>query len=169
MLESSNKERLEAEISRLISFIAEGREEFFRLTGNRLDSSDDFLNHWISKETFAKSRALSQTDLNIQLLYIKLSSYYDLIGADKAETTKIPRNAFAHHSSDLIFNGRVQYNFFLHKVSLNFKKFAYIFYKENAGEELDDHQSKMIIFELDRDIRDFLDIYVKDQVGSVEQ
>jgi hypothetical protein len=160
-VETSNKERLEGEISALITFLADERQEFFRLTENSLDSSDDFLNHFISKETFAKSKILGQAALNVQLLYIKLCSYYELTSAQELKSVRLPRQAFAHHSTDLIFCERTQYNFFFHKVSHNFRRFAYIFYKENVGEEFDEKSSKMLIFELDKDIKAFIDLWTK--------
>lgn len=84
MMASSNRERLEQEIVQLIYFIVEGRNFFFEKTGYSANSPDDFLNHFKSKELFAAHRELVQLELNIQLLYIKLSSYYRLVAKGSA-------------------------------------------------------------------------------------
>lgn len=104
---------------------------------------------------------LAQLELNIQLLYIKLPSYYELIANSEAKKVAVrkARNAFAHELTDLMFNKRVKYNFFLHKVAENFKKVQFIFYEEdNEGSEKE-VLSKTFDLELDKDINNFLAIW----------
>ena len=160
MLSATNKERIEQEIVSLIKFISDGRRLFYKITGFSRDSSDNFLNHFVSKDIFSSYPELTQTELNIQLLYVKLASYYELIRESKARNeVKKARNAFAHELTDLIFNKRVNYNFFLHKVSENFKKLQFIFYDETAeGQQV---LSKIFDIQLDKDINDFLKIWSK--------
>lgn len=158
MLTRTNKERLEQEIANLIKFIAEGREIFFKEANFSLQSSDSWLNHFISKELFHKHPELIQLELNIQLLYIKLSSYYQLVPDGKTKDLKRPRNAFAHELTDLIFNKRVKYNFFLHKVSENFKKIEFIFYEEGSNEN-NEIFVKNLDLNLHDDINDFLSVW----------
>ncbi len=160
MLASSNKERLEQEIANLIRLISLGREVFFTKTGHTLDSSDNFLDHFVSKELFQTDSVLIQLELNIQLLYVKLSSYYQLTSSSKATALKKLRNAFSHELTDLIFNKRVHYNFFLHKVTENFKKVLFIFYEEDA-KTLDKTLTKTLILDLDLDINNFLSTWSK--------
>jgi hypothetical protein len=59
-----------------------------------------------------------------------------------------------------VFGKDVNYNFFLHKVSENFKKIQFIFYDE---EGMDNPESavKTVDLELDKDIRIFLQIWSK--------
>ncbi|MDQ5957451.1 MAG: hypothetical protein QG614_426 [Patescibacteria group bacterium] len=135
MITFSPKQRLEQEISTLITFISYGRELYYEKTGFTRSSSKEWYNHWLCKELFNENEYLLQTDLNIQLLYIKLNSYYEIYPKEiRSTNTKLPRNAFAHAHNDEIFKGRVKYNYFLHKVSEDFSKFMYLFYaidKEN--------------------------------------
>lgn len=157
MLTSSNKERLEQEIANLINFISEGRSFFFKKSGGGLNSSDDFLNHFVSKDLFNAHPELKQLELNIQLLYIKLAAYYELVSKDKIEAINWQRNAFAHATTDLIFNRRAKYHFFLHKVSHNFKKIRLIFVEETEAEDHDlQDSSKVLDLDLNKDINDFL-------------
>jgi hypothetical protein len=157
MLTGSNKERLQQEIGNLIKLISDGRTFFFRKTRFTVNSSDNFLNHFTCIELFNSHQELTQLELNIQLLYIKLSSYYQLVSDKKMETLKKPRNAFAHDFTDLIFNKRVRYNFFLYKVSENFKRVEFLFYTENpiGG----DPEVKTLDLDLDNDIKDFIAIW----------
>lgn len=161
MLAGTNKERLEQEIANLIGFICEGREVFFKESGLSLNSSDNFLNHFVCKELFQKHRALIQLELNIQLIYIKLASYYQLQSKEKVGEVKKQRNAFAHELTDLIFNKRVKYNFFLHKVSENFRRVQFIFYQEDAPNGTDNMLVKTLTLELHKDINDFITIWSK--------
>jgi len=155
MLAGTNKERLEQEIAALIDFISEGRRFFFNATGYSRSSSDNYVNHFVSKEVFHSHRELKQLELNIQLLYIKLASYYAVLNDSKGQgRVKKARNVFAHELTDLIFKKRVKYNFFLHKVSENFKRIQFIFYEETP--EGNDLLSKTFDIELDKDINDFL-------------
>lgn len=158
MIAGSNKERLEQEIANLIGFISDGREYFYRLTGNTIHSSDEMMNHFDVMELFQTHKELIQLDLNIQLLYIKLSSYFTITSkaTSRSKGILVPRNAFAHDLADLVFDGRVKYNFFLYKVSLNFKKIEFLFYEESPGDE---PKVKIVPLDLDGDINQFLDIW----------
>ncbi len=159
MLKGSNKERLEQEIANLIVFICNGRSFFFQKTGFDVNSSNNWLNHWKSKELFQKHLELRQLELNIQLLYIKLSSYYQLISSNKVRDTKKLRNVFAHGLTSMVFNKKAKYNFFLHKVTENFKKIQFIFYEENP-EQLEG-LIKPLNLNLDKIINDFIIIWTK--------
>ncbi|MFA6446406.1 MAG: hypothetical protein WCW14_04140 [Candidatus Paceibacterota bacterium] len=163
MLATGNKGRLEQEIATLIGFIAEGRAFFFAKTGFSVESSDGFLNHFVSKEVLNGNVELNQLQLNIQLLYIKLSSYYKLLANSKEKGIRKPRNVFAHDLTDMVFGERVNYNFFLHKVSENFKRVQYVFYDEN-GMETFPPNVKSFDLELDKDIKDFLSIWSNAEV-----
>lgn len=167
MLTSSNKERLEQEIANLIRFISDGREFFFKKTGLNRNSSDDFLNHWKSKELFQTHLELRQLELNIQLFYIKLSSYYKLLSNAKDRSLKKQRNAFAHELTDLIFDKRAKYNFFLHKVSQNFKKIQFVFYEENPPDEED--FTRTLELDLDKDINDFIKVWTNNSPSTTIQ
>ncbi|MDO8530158.1 MAG: hypothetical protein Q7S10_02015 [bacterium] len=156
MITGSNKERIEQEILSLIKFIINGRVFFFQKTGFSLQSSDDFQNHWESKELFQSYSELRQLELNIQLFYIKLSSYYKLVSREKVSSVAKPRNAFAHELNPIIFKGQVKYNFFLHKVTKNFKKVQFAFYEENNG-----GNTKALDLDLDKDINEFINIAKK--------
>ncbi|MDE2096051.1 MAG: hypothetical protein KGL39_02280 [Patescibacteria group bacterium] len=159
MLTKSNKERLEQEIANLIDLISTGRNFFFQKTGFNVRSSNNFLNHWKSKELFQAHLELRQLELNIQLLYIKLASYYQLISDKKVGNVKKQRNAFAHELTNLIFSKKVKYNFFLHKVTENFKRIQFVFYEENpvSGDGL----VKTLDVDLDKDINDFILSWMK--------
>ena len=151
MLTGSNQKRLEQEVANLIDFITRGRDFFFQKAGLNRNSSDDFLNHWAVKELFQAHLELRQLELNIQLFYIKLSSYYQLLSDGKGAKLKKQRNAFAHELTDMIFSKRVQYNFFLHKVTKNFKKIQFVFYEESGGDLV-----KTVDLNLDKDINKFI-------------
>ncbi len=157
MLAETNKRRLEKEILNLIKFISKGRDFFFDKTGLSYGSSDNWFDHFLCKELFSKYPELVQLELNIQLLYVKLSSYYQLISSEKKITLIKPRNAFAHELTDLIFNKRVRYNFFFHKVTENFKKIQFIFYEEVNG-ETEKQLVTNLDLELDTDINYFFKI-----------
>lgn len=159
MLTGSNRNRLEQEIANLITFIVDGREKFFEVTGNSFNSLDNLVNHWEIIDLFQKHSELIQLELNIQLFYIKLSSYYDLIG-EKNSSVNIKRNVFAHALSNLVFSKKIKYNFILYRVSENFKKIVFLFYKEESFEKM---ESKNISLDLDKDIKDFLLIWDKNQ------
>ena len=161
MITGSNKERLEQEIANLIQLISDGREFFFKESGLNRNSSDSFFNHWKSKELFQAHIELRQLELNIQLFYIKLASYYQLLSNSKNRDVKKQRNAFVHELTDLIFSKRVEYNFFLHKVTKNFKKIQFIFYEENSTEN--EGLSKTLDLELDKDINDFIAVWTAPQ------
>ncbi len=154
MLTGSNKERLEQEIANLIDLISNGRTFYFQKTGFSTKSSNNFLGHWKSKELFQAHLELRQLELNIQLLYIKLASYYQLVVDNKIGNVKKQRNAFAHELTDLIFNKRVKYNFFLHKVTENLKKVQFVFYEEASTDE--QGLVKTLDLDLDKDITDFI-------------
>ena len=158
MLKGSNTERLEQEIAHLISFISEGRELFFKKTGNSLASNDEYVNHLKTIELFQEDKALIQLDLNIQLLYIKLSSYYDGMSKKWSRDVRVPRNIFAHKLTDLVFNKKVKYNFFIYRVSNNFKKVKYLFYSEQLV-VADNSTTKVIELNLHKDINDFLEVW----------
>ncbi len=162
MIAGNNKGRLEQEIANLITFISEGRELFFSLTGNNLDSSDEMLNHFTVMDLFQANRELIQLDLNIQLLYIKLSSYYSITSKDdfKNKRIRLPRNAFAHDWNELVFDGKVKYNFLIYKISHNFKKVTYMFYKED-GDEKDEAVIKTVVLDIHEDINHFLSVWGK--------
>lgn len=155
MVTLKNKERLEQEISNLINLIARGRAFFFAQTETSLESSEDWFDHFATKDLFQKHLELIQLELNIQLLYIKLPAYYDLL--DEKGALKKPRNAFAHELTDLIFSKRVKYNFFLHNVTCNFKKIEYLFYTEGSGESEGSVDATPLILNLDEDIGFFLE------------
>jgi hypothetical protein len=159
MLKGSNKERLEQEIANLIILIGDGRKLFFKTTGYSLTSPDTFFNHFYTMELFQDKKRFIQLDLNIQLLYIKLSSYYQAVLPKKTTGIKTSRNAFSHYLTDLIFNKKVKYNFFLYKVSKNFKKVEYLFYSEESKN--DEVLTKILTLDLDQDINDFLAIWSK--------
>lgn len=156
MVTGSNKERLEQEIANLISFISDGRTAFFLETGHSLESSDEFINHFQTMELFQSTKEFVQLDLNIQLFYIKLACYYDLISKKKWGDVKTQRNAFAHDLTNMIFNKRVKYNFLIYKVSENFKKVAYLFYSEEDGT---DPLAKTLELNLHEDINSFLTVW----------
>ncbi len=158
MLSGSNRERLEQEIANLIDLISNGRKFFFQETGLSTSSSGEWFDHWKTKELFQKHLELRQLELNIQFLYIKLESYYKLIeDAEKIEGVKEPRLAFAHHLTQKIFGGKIEYNFFLHKVSENFKKVQIVFYDENPS---DKELVRSIDLNLDKDINDFIKVWM---------
>lgn len=157
MLSTSNKERLEQEIANLIDLISKGRTFFFKQSGLSLESSDDWFDHWKSKELFQTHFELRQLELNIQLFYIKLSSYYKLTSNDKSKGINKQRQAFAHELTDIIFSERVEYNFFLHKVTENFKKIEFIFYGENNS---DGKGIAVLDLNLDKDINDFIKSWI---------
>lgn len=167
MIAGSNRERLEQEIANLIRFISDGREFFFQKTGFNRNSSDGFLNHWKSKELFQAHLELRQLELNIQLFYIKLSSYYKLLSNLKDQSLRKPRNAFAHELTDLIFNKRTKYNFFLHKVSQNFKKIQFVFYEEKPQDE--DDFTRTLELDLDKDINDFIQVWTNNSPSTTTQ
>lgn len=79
---------------------------------------------------FQEHLELRQLELNIQLFYIKLTSYYQLISSKNKDAVNKHRNAFAHELTPLIFNKKIRYNFLLHKVTKNFKKFNLSFTKK---------------------------------------
>lgn len=162
MIAGNNKERLQQEIANLIAFISDGRELFFDLTANNLNSSDEMINHWTVMDLFQTHKELIQLDLNIQLLYIKLSSYYSISSKNdcKSKGIRLPRNAFAHHLNNLIFDGKVKYNFFIYKVSQNFKKIMYMFYQEDGNEE-DEALVKTVTLDIDEDIKRFIEVWNK--------
>ncbi len=162
MIAGNNKERLEQEIANLIAFISEGKELFFSLTGNSINSSDEMMNHFSVLDLFQTNKGLIQLDLNIQLLYIKLSSYYSIVSKDdfRSKGIRLPRNAFAHDWNDLIFDGKVKYNFLIYKVSHNLKKVVYMFYKED-GDEKDEAVVKTIVLDIHEDINHFLGVWSK--------
>ena len=158
MITADNKGRLEQEIANLITFIDSGRAIFFRRTRLSLDSSDEFLGNLESMEIF-QDEEMIQLDLNIQLFYIKLSSYYSLVSKHKVKEVKVPRNSFAHEHTDLIFNRRVPYNFFIYKVAKNFKKIAYLFYSDATDDVEQDISVRVLELDLDKDIKEFLTIW----------
>lgn len=162
MIAGNNKKRLEQEIANLITSISKGRELFFDLTNNSLDSSDEAMNHFTIMDLFQTHKGLIQLDLNIQLLYIKLSSYYSIASKDdfKSKKNRLPRNAFAHDWNDLVFDGKVKYNFLIYKVSHNFKKVTYMFYRED-GDEQDEVEVKTVVLDVHEDINHFLSIWNK--------
>lgn len=164
MITTSNKERLEQEIANLITFISNGRDIFFQKTGLGINSSNDWFDHFKTKDLFQEHLELRQLELNIQLFYIKLSSYYQLILGKKNESINKQRNAFAHELTDLIFSKRIRYNFFLHKVTKNFKKIEFIFYEEDEDKLKKEGSilSKTLDLNLDKDINDFISIWTKD-------
>lgn len=157
MIAGNNKERLEQEIAHLITFVSEGRGLFFSLTGNSLDSSDEMMNHFTVIDLFQTHKGLIQLYLNIQLLYIKLSSYYSIAseGDFKSKGIRLPRNAFAHDWNDIVFDGKVKYNFLIYKVSRNFKKVMYMFYGE------DEAVVKTVVLYIHEDINHFLSVWSK--------
>lgn len=157
MLAGSNKERLEQEIANLILFISKGREYFFEKTSNDINSSDDLMNHFEIMGLFQSDENLIQLDLNIQLFYIKLASYYDLLSKDRGNIN-VQRNMFAHHNNDLIFHGRVKYNFLLYKATKNFKKVQYLVYSEDAKPE-EESTVKTIDLDLDNDVNEFISLW----------
>jgi hypothetical protein len=161
MISGSNKERLEQEIANLIDFISKGRFFFFKKTGLSLKSPNSWFDHWKSKDLFQKYIKLRQLELNIQLFYIKLSSYYKLTLNKKSASINKQRQAFAHELTDIIFNKRVKYNFFLHKVTKNFKKIQFIFYEDDANKLKKEGSilSKTLDLDLDKDINDFIDTW----------
>lgn len=159
MIGGNNKERLQQEIGYLGSFISEGRSIFFELTNNSLESPDEYMDNFTIMELFNTNRDLIQLNLNVQLFYIKLASYYAITAKEKSKRKdiKVPRNAFSHDLTDLIFNKKTDYNFFIYKVSKNFKKIIYLFYTGEA----DQPETKAIELNIDKDIREFLDIWTK--------
>lgn len=159
MITSGTKERLEQEIAALIGFIAQGREIFFSKTGFSVNSPDNWLNHFVSKDILNGTVELNQLQLNIQLLYIKLAAYDELLSREDTDI-KTRRHMFAHPHTRHVFNRDVKYNFFLHKVSGNFKKIQFIFYEEES-EVGSEETIKIIDLELDKDIRSFLSIWSK--------
>lgn len=169
MLSLSNKERLEQEIACLVKFISEGRQFFFEKTGEGLQSPDDYLNHWICKELVADHPEMQQLLLNIQLLYIKLSSYYAEVGSSPDERSLAkPRNAFAHHMTDIIFSGRVKYNFFVHKFSQNFKMIMFLFYETSPeGPAESEKEPVALEVELFEDINRFLETWSGKPKGEI--
>ncbi len=159
MITGSNKERLEQEIANLIDLVRGGREFFFEKSGLSLSSSGDWFNHWKSKELFQEHLELRQLELNIQLFYIKLASYYELIDHENLDVST-RRHAFAHDRTRHIFGKDVNYNFFLHKVAQNFKKVQVVFYEERPK----DGENGLVEsrdLELDRDINDFIFTWTK--------
>jgi hypothetical protein len=132
---------------------------FFKKTGLSVNSSDNWLNHFVSKEVLNGTIELNQLQLNIQLLYIKLASYDELLSRENLDVST-RRHVFAHVHTRHVFGKDVNYNFFLHKVSENFKKIQFIFYDE---EGMDNPESavKTVDLELDKDIRIFLQIWSK--------
>jgi hypothetical protein len=154
MHSGNNRERLQHEIAALIKFISDGREFFFQKSGQSLESSDDYLNWMVCMELFSKHPELTQLELNIQLFYIKLSSYYELIGRNDVDVKR------ARNSTPQIFNGNVKYNFFLHKVAHNLKRVMFIFYKELDPTEPEAESVQTTLEpELDSDIREFIRIW----------
>ncbi len=159
MITGNNKTRLEQEIANLIHFIADGRAFFFAITGYSLISEDEFLNHWESKELFVEHSELRQLTLNIQLLYIKLASYYRLLGERQIEKEiRKKRLVFAHELTDVVFNKRVKYNLFLHKVTQNFREIEFIVYEEDPTNDAD-MLVETLVLKLDDDIKNFLAIW----------
>jgi hypothetical protein len=155
MITFNSKNRLEQEISSIITFICEGRNIFFEMSGESLSSEDVWFNHFDTKDIFSNNSKLIQTDINVQMLYIKLYCYYELIKDKKLkDSVKVARLAFAHSLNDSIFNGEKNYNYFLHKVSKNFNRFCYVFYTTTKNSE--DSESKSLDLELDKDINNFL-------------
>lgn len=164
MLAISNETRLEQEISNIIAFICEAREYFFKLTGYTLNSSDRFINFWETIDLFQSDKKLIQLDLNIQLLFVKLYSYYELVSNEEKEKVKIPRLAFAHALTPLIFHGKINYNFFLYKVSENFKRIAFLFYTENPdNDNPENNVAHVQEINLDETIQSFLKIWSHDK------
>jgi hypothetical protein len=97
-----------------------------------------------------------QLELNIQLLYIKLSAFYAASSIGENKKLKEARNAFAHDLTNLIFNSRVKYNFFLHKVSENMKIVQFLFYEEEEELESGNKQKvRTVDLNLDKDINNF--------------
>lgn len=135
---------------------------FFSLTGNSLDSSDEMINHFTVIDLFQTHKGFIQLDLNIQLLYVKLSSYYSIASKEDfgSRLIRLPRNAFAHDWNDLVFDGTVKYNFLIYKVSHNFKKVMYMFYKEDGAEE-DEVFVKTVVLDIHEDINHFLSVWGK--------
>ena len=160
MIASSNKERLEQEILTLVTLICDGRSFFFQKTNLNIESSDLWFDHFRTKDLFQEYLELKQLELNIQMFYIKILSYYQLISSGKSNSINKQRQAFAHHLTDLIFNKRVKYNFFIHKVTQNFKKIEFIFYEEDAKKlsEQGNILSKTLDLDLDKDINDFISL-----------
>ncbi len=159
MIAASNKSRIEQEIANLITFISDGRSFFFAQTGLSSESSDDWFDHFKTKELFQEHLELRQLELNIQLFYIKLSSYYQLIADKKGrDAVNKQRQAFAHELTDIIFSDRVKYNFFLHKVTENFKRIEFIFYEEDERKLIEQGSilSETLDMDLDKDINDFI-------------
>ena len=60
MITGSNKQRIEQEIVSPINFVCKGREFFFQKTGLNLQSSDDWFNHFETKEIFHKYSEVDQ-------------------------------------------------------------------------------------------------------------
>ncbi len=163
MIGLKNKKRLEQEIAHLVSFITEGRELFFKLTNTSLSSTNSYINHFTIMDLFQTNQDMIQLELNIQLLYIKLSSYYYITEKNKSQSKniKIPRNVFAHDWNDLVFNKKIKYNFMLYKVSENFKKVMYLFYNEEQ-KDTDKPEVKSVELNIHSDINDFLEIWNKE-------
>ncbi len=108
---------------------------------------------------------LNQLQLNIQLLYIKLAAYDELLSRENRDVST-RRHVFAHANTRHILGKDVKYNFFLHKVSENFKRVQFVFYDENGMEEFPPNV-KSIDLELDKDIRNFLSIWSEAESASV--
>lgn len=132
---------------------------FFNKTDFSVNSPDNWLNHFVSKEILNGTLELNQLQLNIQLLYIKLAAYDELLSQENTDI-KTRRHIFAHSHTRHVFNREVKYNFFLHKVSENFKKIQFIFYEEES-ETTSQETIKVIDLELDKDIKNFLSIWSK--------
>lgn len=76
------------------------------MSGESLSSEDVWFNHFDTKDIFSNNSKLIQTDINVQMLYIKLYCYYELIKDKKLkDSVKVARLAFAHSLNDSIFNG----------------------------------------------------------------
>lgn len=159
MIAVTNRQRIEQEIANLVSFISGGRNFFFDRTGLSRESPNEWFDHFQTKDLFQDYPELRQLELNIQLFYIKLSCYYQLISNKKRDSINKQRQAFAHELTDLIFNKRVKYNFFLHKVTKDFKKIEFIFYEEDENKLKWEGSilSKTLDLELDKDINEFLE------------
>ena len=158
MITFNPKNRLEQEIGSIISFICEGRDVFFEISGESFSSEDVWFNHFETKDIFSQNSKLLQTDINVQMLYIKLYCYYELIGDKKLkDSVRVARLAFAHALTSSIFHGEKNYNYFLHKVSKNFNRFCYVFYTLTKDSE--NSESKSLDLELDKDINNFLTLW----------
>lgn len=153
MIAPDNKARLEQEIATLIFLISKGREVFFQATGESRSSVIEWFDHWVTKELFVENEELQQLELNLQLLYIKLTSYYEELGLDKDLDLSTRRQAFAHSQTKHIFGPEAKYNFFLHKVTKNFGKVQFIFYEERTDGT---YNSTTVDLDLDVDIANFL-------------